>query len=1149
MSEEIPASQARQLQERLKKLSPEQRAALEKLMQQKGINTTRLDASQQDIPLQARGGTFPLSFGQQRMWFVDQFGAGLKIHGIFRIQGDLHFDALQSALDKIIERHEVLRTTYHRDPEGRTYQQIEPHSAFELLLIDLRQLPADAAEIEVARLEQEQVRDPYDLGKAPLLRAAVFTLATDECVFMVNVAHIAFDGWSWGVFIRELGELYDAYVSDQAPALKPLALQYLDYAVWERDWLSGAVLQKQLDFWKQQLSDIPILELPTDSGQASEQGAPGLVHRWSVDKDLAKALRELNKKHDATMFMTLLAAFAVMLKRYSGQEDIVIGCPVANRSRPELEDLIGCFMNPLPFRIDLSGNPSFSELLKRVRDLALQVFAHQNTPFDLLVKTFHPLRDVRTPPLFQVMFLLQNISEEPPPLGDLKIRPFRARSGRTDEADHLLYQIALQVSDPGTGLLGQLEYANEYRSYLARAPQHFQALLQSLVENPDTPIGQLGMLAADEYKQILEHWACERTDFASRICAHQLFEAQAHANKDTIAVVLADQALTYDELNRRANRLAHLLIDRGVQAETIVGIMLDRSLDMVVAALAVMKSGGAYVPLDPDYPAERLAFIMADTRMPLLLTRKTLLSDIALASSIEIVDIDSPVTNADENNPVIAIKPSSLAYVIHTSGSTGKPKGTMISHASLANAYHAWEKSYGLGNLVHAHLQMASMSFDVFSGDLVRALCSGGKLVIVPRDMLLEPQRLYSLMQQEKVDCAEFVPVVFRGLSAYLGEKGLSLDFMKLVILGSDAWNVGEYRAARALCGEQTRLINSYGVTEATIDSTFFEGDVDGLSDGAQVPIGRPFANTEVYILDKQMQPVPVGVPGELWLGGPGLARGYLNRDDLSAERFVKHPFSQQPGERLYRSGDLARFMADGNIELMGRADFQVKVRGFRVETGEIESLLISRDDVKECVVVLREDRPGEKRLVAYCVAAGSQELSPTELRKTVASTLPDYMVPSAFVQLDRLPTTPNRKIDRKALPAPDGERQLEDVYVAPGNSTEQKITAVWQEVLGLDKIGIHDNFFDLGGHSLLIVQAQKKLCDIFEQDIPIVQLFEHPTISTLARQLGQEQETRPEQEKINTRAQKQKSAIERQKAMQQRHKRIRSKERGSSNE
>ena len=1099
MSDKVPLSQAQQLQDRLKKLSPEQRAALEKLMQKKGINTARLDASHQDIPLQAKGENYPLSFGQQRMWFVDQFGTGLKIHGIFRIRGELDFSALQTALDTIILRHEVLRTTYHRDAQGTTYQRIVEHTAFSLLIEDLRTLSSAASEAEVARLEHEQIAEPYDLTVAPLLRATVFRLADQESVFLVNVAHIAFDGWSWGVFIRELGELYDAYSTNQVSPLKPLTLQYADYAVWERNWLSGTVLQKQLDFWKQQLSNIPILELPTDTGQASEQGAPGLVHRWALSNDLASALRELNKSNDATMFMTLLAVFAVLLKRYSGQEDIVIGCPVANRSRPELEELIGCFMNPLPFRIDLSGNPSFSELLRRVRDLALQVFAHQNTPFDLLVKTFHPLRDIRTPPLFQVMFLLQNISEEPPPLGDLKIEPFRARSGRTDEADHLLYQIALQVSDPGAGLLGQLEYANEYRSYLARAPEHFQALLQSIVKNPEVPIAELTMLSETEQKQILEDWSCEPQVFNTELCVHRLFEDQVVANGNNTAVVYGDQSLSYDELNRRANRLAHLLIAKGVQADTMVGIMLDRSPEMLVAALAVLKAGGAYVPLDPDYPDERLSFIMVDTRMTLLVTRQHLLTDTQVANSIETIDIDSLAADTHDSNPDIAVNTSSLAYVIHTSGSTGLPKGTMISHASLVNAYYAWENAYHLDDQVRTHLQMASMSFDVFSGDMVRALCSGGKLVLCPRDLLLEPESLYRLMQAEKIDCAEFVPVVFRGLSSYLTEHNLSLDFMRLVILGSDAWNVSEYRAARALCGTQTRLINSYGVTEATIDSSYFEGNVDHLSEGAQVPIGKPFANTEIYILDKQMQPVPMGVPGELWLGGPGLARGYLNRDDLTAERFIKHPFSQVAGARLYQTGDLARFMPGGNIELMGRADFQVKVRGFRVETGEIENLIKQRSDIRECVVILREDRPGEKRLVAYYVATGDSELSPAELRKTVASALPDYMVPSMFVQLDKLPTTPNRKIDRKALPAPDSERQLDDVYVAASTATQIKIADIWQDVLQLDQIGIHDNFFDLGGHSLLAIQALSRMQGQFSVELTLGRFFGLATIAALA--------------------------------------------------
>ena len=1056
------------------------------------------------------GDTFPLSFAQQRFWFLCQLAplnSAFNVGELNRLTGPLDITALRRALNELVRRHEILRTTF-ATADGRPVQRVAAALDLPLEIEDLSAGADIAAELN-RRISNESLR-PWNLEAGPLVRARLWRLAEHDHVFMLLAHHIVSDGWSKAVLVRELTELYRAFSVGTGPTLPEPPIQYADFAVWQHEWMKSPEAERQLAYWKRHMADPPVLQLPTEAASRSKSSG---THQWAIlPDDLSQALRALSQREGVTLFMTLLAAMAVLLSRYSGQPEIVIGSPMANRTRPELEDLIGCFMNPMPLRVDAAGNPSFRALLARVREMCLGAFANQDVPFDVLVRTLQPRRDTGNAPLFQAMLLLHNfwksiaLSSSGLDCSGFRVDPaaLRAIDGRKAAGD-LVYPVALEVIEIGSSLLACFEYADEYESVLGRMPGHFRELLAGVVKDPDAGVRQVPILTRDERTALLGEWNHARRDYP-RACAHQLFEARAAETPAALAVVMGDERLTYAELNARANRLARRLHAAGVGLESRVGILLDRSPRMYEAVLAVMKSGGAYVPLDPTYPADRLAFILQNAGT------RTLISEAPLSDVVERLDgargcpsemvwiDDAADAGGDASNLEGGPHPANLAYVIYTSGSTGLPKGTMISHESLANAYHAWEETYRLIDGPRCHLQMASLSFDVFSGDLVRALCSGGTLVVAPHDLLFAPDQLYALMRREGVDFAEFVPVVLRDVLAYLEQTGQNMSFLRLLAAGSDTWYAHEYQKVRRLCGPDTRVINSYGVTETTIDSTWFESeDIDG---DAPVPLGRAFQNTDLYVLDAFGQPAPVGVAGELYIGGVALARGYLDAPGQTAERFVPDPFSEVPGARMYKTGDLARYLSDGNLEFLGRMDSQVKLRGFRVEPGEIESVLASDPSVAQAVVIIREDRPGDKRLVGYVVPREGESPRGPQLRRLAKDRLPDYMVPSAIVVLDALPLTPNGKIDRRALPAPDGGRQAEDAFVAPRTELEGEIAAIWSDVLGLSAVSVEDNFFDLGGHSMLVVKLHARLKAARRCDLTVVDIFRYPTVSALARRL-----------------------------------------------
>ncbi|MDZ7342104.1 MAG: non-ribosomal peptide synthase/polyketide synthase, partial [candidate division KSB1 bacterium] len=1052
---------------------------------------------------------FPTSYAQQRLWFLDQFEPNSPFYNIpsaVRFKGQLNVAALEQSINEVVRRHETLRTTFTRI-NGKPMQVIHPFSWISIPVEDLRHLAVEEREAEAIRLAKLEARTPFNLTTGPLVRIKLIKLDERDHLVLFTMHHIISDGWSVGVLIREISILYNAFINNQPVPLPELPIQYADFAVWQQEYLTGEVLEKQLDYWKNQLNGrygkLQILELPSDRPRPAIQTSNGDTVEVTFPGKLIDQLKVLSSQEGATFFMTLLAAFQTLLYRYTGLEDIAVGSPIANRNRPEIEDLIGFFVNTLVLRTNLAGDPTFRELLQRVREVTLGAYSNQDIPFERLVELVQPERDMSHSPLFQVMFILQNN----PMNGGVEL-PDVSLSTLDINAGTSTFDLTLMVTEQMAGASVSLEYNTDLfdQATMLRLLRHYRELLEGIVANPEERISRLPILPAPERQQVLVEWNNYQADYPTGLCIHQLFEAQAAFTPEATAVAFDGQYLTYQELNERANQLAHYLRKRGVQPEKLVGICAEKSLELIVGVMGTLKAGGAYVPIDPTYPKDRIAHMLQDSKVTVLLTQQRIVPDLP-ENAAEIICLDSDweqIAKESTATPTLNVTPDNLVYVIYTSGSTGKSKGVMVMHRTLVNQYQAWEETFRLRTDATSHLQMASFSFDVFSGDLARALCSGGKLVLVPRDLLLEADKLYQLMLKEKVDIAEFVPAVLRNLVQYLDNSGQTLEFMKVLIAGSDVWYVGEYKKFMNYCGPQTRLLNTFGLTEATIDSSYFESQDLNLSLERLVPIGIPFNNTKIYILDQHTQPVPIGVPGELCVGGAGLARGYLNRPELTAEKFIPNPYSGIPGDRLYRTGDRARFLADGNIEFLGRIDNQVKIRGFRIELGEIESVLGKHDQVKEVAVTAREDAPGSKRLVAYIVSKNGVQPTVGEFHSFLKEQLPDYMVPSYFVFLDAMPLTPNGKIDRKALPAPDQESAAVSAteYVAPRTPTEEKLARIWSQVLGVEKIGVNDNFFELGGHSLLATQLVSRIRDEFEIELPLRSIFEVPFVAELAKKI-----------------------------------------------
>ena len=1044
----------------------------------------------------------PMSFAQQRLWFLDQFEPNSPFYNIpsaVRLQGNLDFDALTRAINEIINRHETLRTTFET-VDNEPSQIIHPFAERSFSMIDLTADAEAKREAKVRRMAAREAATPFDLKIGPLLRVTFVKLADNDWVLLLTMHHIISDGWSVGVFVREIAALYDAFSHGRPSPLPPLQIQYGDFSIWQQEHIAGAVLEKQVEYWKSKLSgSLPVLEIPGDFPRPAVQTMVGANEDMLVAKKIIEPFKDLVRRDGATFFMGLLAAFKILLHRYTNLDDILVGSPIANRNRAEIEPLIGFFVNTLVLRSDLSGDPSFKELLSRVKKTTLESYDNQDVPFERLVELLQPNRDMAHSPLFQVMFILQNNPMGGGANGDIEMSTLNVDAGTST------FDLTLMATEQADGVQLSAEFNTDIYlpGTMRRLLGHFENLLAEISASPEAPISRLRFLPEDERRRLQLDWNDYDRDYALDKTVHSAFQDQVQKTPDNDAVVIDDDRLTYAQLNLRANKLAHYLRTLGVGPDVKVIICMDKHIDLPVAVLGVLKAGGAYVPVDPTYPTDRIDYMLEDSNAAVVLSHSEFRNVVeAEGRTVVLVDADwGEIDQQSGEDPAELCDADNLAYMIYTSGSTGKAKGTMVAHKSILNAYYAWEEDYHLrDDGVDSHLQMASFSFDVFGGDFVRALLSGGKLVLAQRQLLLEAEKLYQLMLREKVNCAEFVPAVLRNLMQYVEEKSLSLSFMRNLIAGSDVWYVNEYKRFLAACGPNTRLINSFGLTEAAVDSTFFEGDVQDYADERLVPIGRPFANSKIYIVDQNLNLAPIGVPGELLAAGPNLARGYFKRPDLTAEKFIPNPFCKEGGERLYRTGDLARRLADGNIEFLGRIDHQIKIRGFRIEMGEIETVLEKLPSIGQAVVVAREDQPGDKRLVGYVTNTNGRPLDVAAVRAFLKDNIPDYMIPSAIMTLDTLPLTPNGKVDRKALPAPDQSAFTALQKYAPAKTeTEKKLVSIWKDVLGLQKIGVEDNFFELGGHSLLATQVLSRIKVLFKVDLPLRSLFEFVTIRELA--------------------------------------------------
>jgi len=1064
-----------------------------------GTQTDRVSGVEQRIvPVKDRNST-ELSFAQQRLWFLyrlDPDSPFYNISAAWRLNGLLDADVLKNAINIIIQRHEALRTTFSVQ-QGEPIQLIAPSLTLPLPEIDLCDLPDAERETEVQRLVTEEARQSFDLEKGPLLSVKLLRLEKQEHVLLLVVHHIVSDGWSMGVLMREISALYKALAAGQANPLPALPIQYADFSVWQRGWLQGEVLENQLRFWKERLTGASTLELPTDRPRPAVQTLAGNYLSFRFTESLTTALKALGYDEGATLFMTLLATFQVMLHRYTHQEDIVVGSPIAGRQQQETEGLIGFFVNTLALRADLSSDPTFRELLGQVRETTLGAYAHQDLPFEKLVEELQPERNLSHSPVFQVMFALQNIPPRDLKLADVTISQIAARSKTAK------YELSLFMVEEGKELSGLFEYNTDLfdEATIQRMAEHYQALLEDIVSRPDQRISALTLLTGAERQQLLVDWNATTTDYPKDQCIHQLFEAQVARSPEAVAVVYQDQQLSYAELNARANQLAHYLRGQGVGPDVLVTICVERSLEMVIGVLGILKAGGAYVPLDPNYPKDRLAFMLEDTRAPVLVTQAAL-KGLLPHGDTKVLCLDSDweqIARESDENPVNQTTAEHLLYVIYTSGSTGKPKGVSLSHRALCNLV-MWQMSQPDFMQEAKTLQFTSLSFDVSFQEIFSTWCSGGTLVMIEPEIRSDFKRLALFIADNGIERL-FLPFVALHNLAELVDRDQGMGTkLKEVITAGEQLRITPAIIALFEGLETCSLHNHYGPSEAHVVTAYtLSGDPHGWP--ALPPIGRPIANTQMYILDQYSCLVPAGVAGELYIGGTGLARGYLNRPELTAEKFIPHLFNEDPDARLYKTGDLARYLPDGNIEFLGRIDHQVKIRGFRIELGEIESILGGHAGIKDTVVIAREDMPGDKRLVAYVVPVPGQTLNPSDLRHYLKEKVPDYMVPPAFVIIDALPMTPTGKVDRKALPMPDQQQLTGDSgIVGPRNVTEETLASIWCELLGLDAVGVYDNFFDLGGHSLLSVRLLDKIEKTFGRKFPLAALFQAPTIDALAR-------------------------------------------------
>jgi amino acid adenylation domain-containing protein len=1128
--------------DQISQLSPERREWLLRRLKEKSIGP-----SNALIPrLTRNSNTFPLSFAQERLWFMDQLVPGGSFYNIptaMRLNFHLNPGLLEKCLNEIVRRHESLRTTFPSEG-GEPLQRVAHQLSIPLPVIDLSELEPSRREGEALRLAQAEALAPFDLTRGPLIRTTLLRLAPADHVFLLTVHHIASDGWSTGVLLRELSALYQAFANGKPSPLAELKIQYADFAVWQRKWLQGTALERQLAYWRRQLNEIPRLQLPTDRPRPKGQDFNGAFYPWTLSAEVMAKLNQLSQQNEATLFMTLLAAFYVLLYRYTSQEDIAIGSYIANRNRAETEGLIGFFINTLVFRTQLSADLTFRQILQRVKEVALEAYAHQDLPFSKLVEELQPERDLSVNPFFQVVLHLFNAQTWPTALGSAAPPPFKV------ERHTALFDIVFELYETPEGLSGGLEYSTELfeESTIARMARHFSRLLEGIVSDPEQCLSDLPILSADERQQLLHTWNATAKAWPDHLSLTDLFEIQVQQTPDAVALVTDEGHLTFAEVNVRVNQLGRFLQKLGVNSEVMVGICMERSFELVHAFLAILKAGGAYVPLDPSYPSQRLGLLIQDLKPAILLTTASFADRlsplISPGTRLVVLDAEQSAMSLEENSNLnVGRDPDHLAYVLYTSGSTGKPKGVAVEDRQVLNRLHWMWANYPFGP-EEVCAQKTGLNFVDSIWELLGGLLKGAPTVLIPDVISKDLDALVATLSQHRVTRIWVVPSLLRALLESYPDLEARLPDLRFWVSSGEALTIELFREFERLM-PQSVLYNLYGTTEVW-DVTWHDPKREGPPRW-RVPIGRPIDNMQAFVLDTQGQPVPIGVAGELFVAGAGLARGYLNRAELNEAKFVWRDLASSRPLRLYRTGDLARFLPDGQLEFLGRLDHQFKIRGFRVELGEIETVLDSHPAVEKSVAVVRDDQAGLQRLIAYIVQradyAGvpnpdvggdgqrgqssadsspengswaqdkvtnnplqsifTQKLVP-ELRTFLEGQLPNHIVPSSFVLLEMLPLTPSGKVDRKALPSPEPARpEIARNYVLPRDPLEEQIALLWTELLGLQQVGVHDHFFaDLGGHSLLATQLSSRLRSTFQIQVPLRWIFEGPTICALAEKI-----------------------------------------------
>ncbi len=1138
------------LEQRIANLPPKKRELLLRQLAKRGAGKA---PAVERIPAQPRvdgqENRFVVSFSQLREWMLMQFEPGTAAYnmpGAVGLDGPVNHQMLARTINFLRQRHESLRTRFHADQDEEPVQVVAPYRWQPVPLVDLSGLASDgkrdgqhdAAADEARKLAQRDSETGFDIETGPLFRSGLLRIHAEDHILLYTMHHSISDGWSMSVFFRELTTLYNTFVQGQQPALPELPIQYPDFAVWQRDRLRGEVLEKQLDYWRQQLGSAPpFLDLPLDKPRPPVRTSHSGEVAFQLHNPVPERIKALAKKEGGSLFMVLLALLDVVLYRYSRQDDISVGSYISNRGRAELENLIGFFVNTLVMRLDLGGNPSFRQLVTRAREMTLAAYAHQDVPFEKVLEVAHPERDISRTPLFQVMFMMQNFPQSDVSAGDLSLKPVNLER---DKADFDLTFLVMEADD---FLHCPLVYNRDLfeKVTMERMAEQLQHLTRVALDAPDTPIDALPLLPAAAQQQLVSTWQSRETPPLQR--AHDAISAQARATPGVPAVELGDAQLSYGELQQRAEALAAHLRCLGVGPETLVGVCMARRPALLVALLGVLEAGAGYLPMDPAYPVTRLRLMVEDARVPVLLTQSDqqgMLSEVLNGLKDDGLDVHTVLLDeqgaaqgaapADIVPEQAHATPQSPAYVIYTSGSTGKPKGVVVEHRSLAHYSDVAGRHYDIqpGDRV---LQFASISFDTSAEEIYPCLSRGATLVLRREQMTQSMDGFLAELEALDITVLNLPTAYWHELVIALEQETLTLPpKLRLVVIGGEkalADRTAQWRRHAAAHAERTgtsgiRLVNTYGPTESTIVAT--RCDILPAPEGTaqvpawlspEVPIGRPLPGLDAYLLDDALQPVPPGVPGELCLGGAGLARGYLRRPATTAERFVPDPFHARPGRRLYRTGDLVRQHPDGQLYFLGRVDFQIKLRGFRIEPGEIEAQLRAHERLSGAVVTVWQDPQGARRLVAYVVAHevvahgdGATESAPTSsaLRAYLKERLPEYMVPALVVSLDAFPLTPSGKIDRRALPAPEADRpDVDTVFVAPSNETERKIAEVWRKVLTLDRIGVHDSFFEIGGDSLLLLQVHRHL----KQAVPaagemsVIDLFQYPTIAALARNLN----------------------------------------------